>query len=162
MVSQKHKIVVALLLTLGGAVFASTDGSQRLNSSSGFAVLYPGSWFRIGVSTDRLQLLSSKRGAEGIVIKPGQAEITGGTSISDSNAGRSDRVLHKGHYGSFTQRCSTGDGQARLHAPRRDHFKGTGNSSRRLPDPCADHHQHRLFLRDSWTQNRDSCSKPLW
>lgn len=76
MVSQNQKAVVALLLTLGVAAFASTDGWQRFSSSKHFSVLYPGGWFRTGVSTDRLQLRSSKGGAEGIVIKRGQAEIT--------------------------------------------------------------------------------------
>jgi hypothetical protein len=76
MVSQKHRAVVALLLMLGGGAFAKTDGWQRFNSSNRFSVLYPGSWFRTGVSTDRLQLLSSKGGAEGIGIKQGEAEIT--------------------------------------------------------------------------------------
>lgn len=76
MVSQNHRAVVALLLTLWGGAFAETDGWQRFNSSNRFSVRYPGSWFRAGISTDRLQLRSSKGGAEGVGIKQGQAEIT--------------------------------------------------------------------------------------
>ena len=76
MISHEQKLVVALFLTLGGAVFASTDGWERFSSSTGFSVWYPGSWFRVGISTDRLQLRSSKGGAEGVGIKQGQAEIT--------------------------------------------------------------------------------------
>ena len=76
MISQMQKAVVVLLLTLGGAAFASMDGWQLFSSSTGFSVSYPGSWFKAGISKDRLQLRSSKGGAEGIGIKQGQAEIT--------------------------------------------------------------------------------------
>jgi hypothetical protein len=75
MTSQCQKLVAAFLLVLG-TVVASSDGWQRFRSSNRFSVRYPGAWARNGVSTDRLQLLSSKGGAEGIGIKPGQAEIT--------------------------------------------------------------------------------------
>lgn len=61
---------------VGRAAFGSIDGWQRFSNSARFSVLYPGTWVRNGVSTDRLQLLSSKGGAEGIGIKQGQAEIT--------------------------------------------------------------------------------------
>ncbi len=76
MISQKRKAILALYVMLGAAAFASTEGWQRFNSSSGFSVSYPRSWFRAGISTDRLQLRSSKGGAEGIGIKQGQADIT--------------------------------------------------------------------------------------
>ncbi len=76
MTSQNQKTVVVLLLSLGGAALASTDGWQRFSSSNRFSVLYPAAWVRNGVSTDRLQLRSSEGGAEGIGIKQGQAEIT--------------------------------------------------------------------------------------
>ena len=75
MISQKQKAVVVFILTFGVLTFASKDVWQRFNSSSNFSVSYPGTWFRFGVSSDRLQLLSSKGGAEGIVINKGQAEI---------------------------------------------------------------------------------------
>jgi hypothetical protein len=74
--NPNRKMITILLLTVCAGVFASTDKWQRFNSSSGFSVMYPSTWFRIGISTDRLQLLSSKGGAEGVIIKPGQAEIT--------------------------------------------------------------------------------------
>jgi hypothetical protein len=76
MISQNKKAVIFLLLTLGGTAVASTDGWQTFSSSNHFSVLYPGAWARSGDSTDRLQLRSSKGGAEGIGIKQGQAEIT--------------------------------------------------------------------------------------
>lgn len=77
MISQRHRTVAAtLLLALGVSASASTDGWQRFSSSARFSVLYPGTWVRNGVSTDRLQLLSSKGGVEGVGIKQGQAEIT--------------------------------------------------------------------------------------
>ena len=75
MISQKQKAVVAFILTFGVLTFASEDVWQRFNSFSNFSVSYPGTWFRFGVSSDRLQLLSSKGGAGGIVINKGQAEI---------------------------------------------------------------------------------------
>lgn len=76
MTSKMRKAVIVLILMLGSVVFAYTNDWQRFSSSSHFSVSYPGSWFRTGVSTDRLQLLSSKGGTEGIRIKQGQAEIT--------------------------------------------------------------------------------------
>jgi hypothetical protein len=76
MINQKQRVVGVFLLTLLGAAFASPDGWQRFSSSNHFSVLYPGGWIRTGVSTDRLQLRSSKGGAEGIGIKQGQADIT--------------------------------------------------------------------------------------
>jgi hypothetical protein len=76
-ISQRQgTVVAALLLTFLGAALASTDGWQRFSSSAGFSVLYPGTWVRNGVSKDRLQLRSSRGGAEGVGIKQGQAEIT--------------------------------------------------------------------------------------
>lgn len=76
MIDQKQKAVVALLVTLCCAALAATDGWRPFKSSTGFSVSYPETWVRNGVSTDRLQLRSSKGGAEGIGIKQGQAEIT--------------------------------------------------------------------------------------
>jgi hypothetical protein len=74
MISQMKKAVV-VLLALGGAALASTDGWQLFNSSTGFSVSYPANWFKVGISKDRLQLRSSEGGAEGVGIKHGQAEI---------------------------------------------------------------------------------------
>ena len=37
--------------------------------------MYPETWFKIGASSDRLDLRSSRGGAEGVGIKRGQAEI---------------------------------------------------------------------------------------
>ena len=73
---SKKKVVVALLMALGCIAFAASDGWRLFRSSTGFSVSYPGTWVRSGVSTDRLQVRSSKGGAEGIGIKQGQAEIT--------------------------------------------------------------------------------------
>jgi hypothetical protein len=71
-----QKVFIALLLVVCVPAIALSEGWQRFNSSGHFSVRYPGSWFRHGASIDRLQLLSSRGGAEGIVIKRGQAEIT--------------------------------------------------------------------------------------
>ncbi len=76
MIGQERKLAFAFLVMLAATSLASMDTWQRFSSSSCFSVSYPATWFRIGVSADRLQLLNSKDGAEGIVIKRGQAEIT--------------------------------------------------------------------------------------
>jgi hypothetical protein len=76
MAIQNQKAVVVLLLLLSITAFASTNGWHWFTSSNNFSVMYPASWFRISASADRLQLLSSKGGAEGVIIKHGQAEIT--------------------------------------------------------------------------------------
>lgn len=76
MISLKRKVFFALFLMFAGVAFASAEGWQRFTSSTGFSVSYPGSWFRTGISTDRLQLRSSRGGAEGVGIRDGQAEIT--------------------------------------------------------------------------------------
>lgn len=55
---------------------AGTESWPRFTSSTGFSVAYPSGWHRIGVSTDRLQILSSGGGAEGVIIRRGQALIT--------------------------------------------------------------------------------------
>jgi hypothetical protein len=85
MISRCQKAVLALLLSLGGAAVASADGWQRFISSNHFSVVYPGAWVRNSVSTDRLQLRSSKGGAEGIGIRQGQAEITVMEAQASSN-----------------------------------------------------------------------------
>ncbi len=72
----KKKVIVALLMSVVCTAFAASDGWRLFRSSAGFSVSYPGTWVRNGVSTDRLQVRSSKGGAEGIGIKHDQAEIT--------------------------------------------------------------------------------------
>jgi hypothetical protein len=73
---SKKELVGALLIAFGCTAFAASHTWHLFRSSTGFAVSYPGTWVRSGVSTDRLQVRSSKGGAEGVGIKPGQAEIT--------------------------------------------------------------------------------------
>jgi hypothetical protein len=75
MIVERQQVFIALLLALHGVAFASTDAWLRFSSSHHFSVAYPATWFRIGGSTDRLQILSSKGGAEGVIIRHGQAEI---------------------------------------------------------------------------------------
>lgn len=67
-------ICIALLLSapLGSQ---SAETWKIFRSPTGFSAAYPPSWFRFGVSPDSLYILSSKGGAEGIVIRHGQAEI---------------------------------------------------------------------------------------
>lgn len=76
MTRKKQKIAVALIVALGIVALASADTWKEFTSPIHFSVSYPADWFRFGVSKDRLQLRSSKGGAEAVVIKRGQAEIT--------------------------------------------------------------------------------------
>jgi hypothetical protein len=70
--------------TVDGAV---EKGTKLFNSSTGFSVTYPAAWYRIGLaSQDRLNILSSESGAEGIVIKHCQAEIIVMESLGPAGA----------------------------------------------------------------------------
>src|SRR5437016_4358123 len=50
-------------------------GWKRFASPTGFSVFYPATWLRTRVSENRLDILSSAGGAEGVVIRRGQAVI---------------------------------------------------------------------------------------
>jgi hypothetical protein len=75
MVTRKRGVVVAFFLAVTVGLFASAEGWKQFRSSKDFSVMYPETWFKIGVSSDRLALRSSRGGAEGVGIKRGQAEI---------------------------------------------------------------------------------------
>jgi hypothetical protein len=66
----------ALIAGLSRAQEAVSKNWKSFKSSTGFSVDYPGNWFRKGISTDELMILSSRGGAEAIVIKGGQAVIS--------------------------------------------------------------------------------------
>jgi len=70
---------VACLALTAGLVFGqerAPDNWKQFKSTTGFSVKYPGSWFKKGTSTDRLTILSSRGGADAIIIERGQAMIT--------------------------------------------------------------------------------------
>lgn len=76
-------IVVFITLVLGTICHAALRESwTEFHSSLGFSILYPRTWFRIGAlnglgaSKNNLQIVSSRGGAQGVVISPGQGEIT--------------------------------------------------------------------------------------
>jgi hypothetical protein len=72
----KYLALTVLLTCTCPALDGAGKDWKQFSSNSGFSVSYPGSWFRIGISSeDRLSILSSNGGAEAIVIKRGQAEI---------------------------------------------------------------------------------------
>jgi hypothetical protein len=75
---KSKKLFILLPMVCVGAIFATgmSQSWQQFSSSTGFSVAYPSNWFRTGVSPDRLAILSSKGGAEGVIIKDRQAEIT--------------------------------------------------------------------------------------
>ncbi len=65
---------------------------RSFTSSNGFSVKYPSGWNRRGISKDRLTIVSSKGGAEGIVIGKGQAMI----SVVEASQSSLTRVID--HY----------------------------------------------------------------
>jgi hypothetical protein len=73
---DRKQVLVVILLLSTGFLIASAEIWPRFIKPGGFSVLYPPNWFRVGLSKDRLQLLSSAGGAKGVVIKDRQAEIT--------------------------------------------------------------------------------------
>lgn len=75
-------LVAMHLLTLSTGVQGQREW-KRFTSPTGFSVTYPSSWRRTGVSTDRLDILSSADFAPGVVIARGEAEIVV-TELQDS------------------------------------------------------------------------------
>ena len=51
------------------------SGWTEFTSPTGFSAMYPGGWRRVGASEDRLDIVSSKGGAQSVVIRRGQGEI---------------------------------------------------------------------------------------
>lgn len=78
--------VAAFLMINSTAMVATTDGWRLFRSDNGFTVRYPSHWIRFETSEDYLQLKSSKGGAEGVIIKPGQALLT--VTEADSSSGK--------------------------------------------------------------------------
>ena len=73
----RFPLIMCLALTTG-LVLAQESTRQNwklFKSTTGFSVKYPSNWFRKRISTDSLTILSSSGGAEGVVIKGGQAVI---------------------------------------------------------------------------------------
>jgi hypothetical protein len=83
---------LAVTACLSFAQNAELTGWKSFTSSTGFSVKYPGSWVRKGNSKDRLMVLSSKGGAEAIVIKNGQAMISVIEEKSDVNSSLSQLI----------------------------------------------------------------------
>lgn len=73
LIRRTFKTVIIFVFSLSAV--SSSSALKRFDSPAKFSVRYPAPWFRIGTLGERLSLLSSEGGAEGIVIKPGQAEI---------------------------------------------------------------------------------------
>jgi hypothetical protein len=70
--------VIALTFVTALAVAAQANAAENwksFKSSTGFTLEYPGNWFRIGVSPESLSILSSRGGAEGVIITDGQGLI---------------------------------------------------------------------------------------
>lgn len=67
---------------------------NEFHSSNGFSVQYPASWFRKGISKDRLMILSSMGGAEAVIIKQGQAVISVMEEVKYENSTLKQLVDH--------------------------------------------------------------------
>ena len=86
------KILVrsSLCLCLTACALLAQGTPERwltFTSSTGFSVKYPASWFPKGTAKDRLMILSSRGGAEALIIQGGQAVIT--VRQADRNEGSS-------------------------------------------------------------------------
>jgi hypothetical protein len=76
MISQRRSAIIIVLLAGAVSAFASTDSWKQFHGK-GFSVMYPGTWFELAVSPDRLDLLSSKHGhLHALVVKYGYAGVT--------------------------------------------------------------------------------------
>lgn len=71
----RYLFSTVLLLACTSAAQDKARSWKEFKSNTGFSVAYPAAWHRIGVSEDRLEILSSPGGAEAVVIKRGQGEI---------------------------------------------------------------------------------------
>lgn len=69
--------VIPLVIALSAATARLPQDAPWLEfrSSTGFTVDYPPNWFRDGISTEGLSILSAKHGAEAVIIRPGIADI---------------------------------------------------------------------------------------
>ena len=68
--------VIPLVIALSAATsWPPSAPWLQFRSSTGFTVDYPSNWFRDGISTDRLSILSARHGADAVIIRPGIADI---------------------------------------------------------------------------------------
>jgi hypothetical protein len=68
------KLVIITLFWSSATAFSYAP-PWKLFSSDEFTIQYPSAWYSTGAWAKKLQILSSKGGAEGIIIKKGQALI---------------------------------------------------------------------------------------
>jgi hypothetical protein len=85
-------ISIVLVVSLSFAQETTSENWKLFKSTTGFVVSYPASWFRKGISKDRLMILSSRGGAEAVVIKRGQAVISVREEREYPNASLADVV----------------------------------------------------------------------
>lgn len=69
-------VIVAMSFATSLAHGAHSCRWRWFHSAEGFVVRYPENWVRKGISKTRLTILSAPGGAEAVVIKRGQAEIS--------------------------------------------------------------------------------------
>lgn len=67
---------------------------KSFTGNTGFSVRYPNSWVRKGISNDSLTILSSKGGAEGVIIKKGQAMISVGEASEHASSSLSRAIKY--------------------------------------------------------------------
>jgi hypothetical protein len=71
----KSGLILAVLFAGVIAAPPSAVGWKEFHSSKGFALMYPGDWFRQNISPEQLDILSSKGHREAVVIEKGEAFI---------------------------------------------------------------------------------------
>lgn len=68
--------VIPLVIALSAATSLPQSAPWlEFRSSTGFTVDYPSNWFRDGISTEGLSILSARPGVEAVIIRPGIADI---------------------------------------------------------------------------------------
>jgi hypothetical protein len=82
------------VLALLCASFASAGNQnwKTLAMTGGIALQYPDTWWPVSADKDRLNILSSKGGAEGVVIQKNQAQIIASTA-PDAAGDSFDRLI---------------------------------------------------------------------
>jgi len=71
-----YTLILGILISVSLAQESAAEKWNRFKSSTGFTVEYPSTWFRKDVSKDELLILSSRGGAQAIIIRSGQGSIS--------------------------------------------------------------------------------------
>ena len=73
--SRRLRGLLHLVIITGVSAAQTSHGWTHFVSSSGFSTSYPSTWLRRGDSSNRLDIVDSKQGAEGMIASPTQRNI---------------------------------------------------------------------------------------